>query len=146
MSVLTRLPETGGENHGRHTRSHWEYLFPEIRKRFSGMLARAIGPEQIRSYLDDQCSRGLSASSCNHRRTILNSIFNWAIRWRRFDENPVRAVSQFQEPPGRSRVPTAEEFRKLLKVVEPNIELYVFVLLAATMVMVDLIAQELLAQ
>ena len=41
--------------------------------------------------------------SVNKYPTILNSIFNESARHGRYDINPVRAVHQFREPPGRDR-------------------------------------------
>ena len=58
---------------------------------------------------------GLSASSVNHYRTIRNSIFNEAVRHGRYDTNPVRAIHQFREPPGRDRFLSVEEFRLLIE-------------------------------
>lgn len=54
----------------------------------------------------------MSASSINHHRTIVNGIFNFAVKRGRFDKNPVGAVPQWQEPPGRDRIVSAE-FRTL---------------------------------
>lgn len=62
-------------------------------------------------YLADE--RKLSASSVNHHRTILNGIFNFAVRRGKYDQNPVAAVRQRQEPPGRDRIVTPDEFRAL---------------------------------
>jgi site-specific recombinase XerD len=53
----------------------------------------------IGAFLDSLATdRKLSASSVNHHRTILNSVFNFAMRRGRFDKNPVAAVRQRPEP------------------------------------------------
>jgi len=55
-----------------------------------------------------------AASSINKYRTILCSTFNFAIRRGKYDRNPVSAVTQRKEPPGRDRFLSAEDFRKLI--------------------------------
>jgi len=64
----------------------------------------------------------------------MNSVFNFAIkRQRYFSDNPVSAVEQMKEPPGRDRVPTKEEFRRILHFSRQNdIELYGFLVLDIT--------------
>jgi len=64
----------------------------------------------------------------------MNSVFNHAIRNRKYDENPVKAIPTFTEPPGRDRFTTPEEilkfFEKCDKLEEQ--ELKTFVIPAAT--------------
>jgi len=76
----------------------------------------------------------LSATSANHYRTILNSTFNFAIARKKFDFNPVKAVHQFPESPGRDRFTTSEELNQVLTVCdsESDLELKAFILIAAT--------------
>ena len=119
--------------HGRETKSGFEYLTPEILEWFGDMKARAITSETVKEYLDQKQLGGLSASSLNHRRTILNSIFNFAIRWKKFDENPVAAIPQFREPRGRRLMPTTRQIHKLLgEARKISDELWVFLLLLIT--------------
>jgi integrase len=93
----------------------FHYLLPRVREAFGGAKAREVTTEKVQEFLDRlKDESGLSASSVNHYRTILNSIFNEAIRQGRYDANPVRAVHQFREPPGRNRFLSIEEFRPLL--------------------------------
>jgi integrase len=73
--------------------------------------------ERIQEFLDRLKDGGLSASSVNHYRTILNSIFNEAIRHGRYDANPIRAIHQFRGPPGRDRFLSIEQFRLLMAVL-----------------------------
>ena len=76
----------------------------------------------------------LAPSSVNHYRTILNSTFNFAIKWKQYDENPVKAVHQIQERPGRDRFTTPDELVSLLEICEreQDTELKAFIILAAT--------------
>jgi integrase len=123
------------ENHGKHKPSRFEYLLPRLRKRFEGQKAREIGPDKVQEFLFDLSEKeGLSASSVNHYRTIMNSVFNFAIKWKQYDENPVRAVHQFSEPPGRDRFTDSDELRALLEVCdrEGDPELKAFIVIAAT--------------
>ena len=59
----------------------------------------------MRDFLADLRTEGLAASSINQCRTILCSVFNYAIRFEKYDKNPVSVVPQEKEPPGRDRFP-----------------------------------------
>jgi hypothetical protein len=76
-------------NHGSRTRSEFEYRPPRILTRFKAMKAREINPDAVRSFLADLRAEGLAASSINQCRTILCSVFNYAIRFEKYDRNPV---------------------------------------------------------
>src|SRR5437763_4739205 len=91
------------ENHAKNRPSKFEYLTPRIEKLFK-LKARYITSDLVRDFLSSlKDEEKLSASSLNHYRTILNSVFNYAIRNKKYNENPVTAVSTFPEPPGRER-------------------------------------------
>jgi integrase len=91
--------------------------------------------EKVQEFLDRlKDEDDLSASSVNHYRTILNSIFNEAVRHGRYDTNPVRAIHQFREPPGRDRFLSVEEFRLLLdKCKDPELRTVILVLCMTTL-------------
>ncbi len=89
----------------------------------------------VRAFLNSlRDEEGLSASSVNHYRTIINSVFNYAIRNKKYDENPVKAVPMMPQPPGRDRFTTPEEIQKLLDMCERenDLEMKAFVIIAAT--------------
>ncbi len=106
-----------------------------MRDAFGGAKAREMTTEKVQAFLDRlKDEEGLSASSANHYRTILNSIFNEAIRHGRYDANPVRAVHQFREPPGRDRFLSIEEFRLLLAgCKDPELRTVILVLCMTTL-------------
>ena len=79
--------------------------------------------------------RRLSASSVNHHRTIVNGIFNFAVKRGRFDRNPVTAVRQRPEPPGRDRIVSPAEFRTMWDKAEGDREMRAFLALAGTTTM-----------
>jgi integrase len=121
-------------NHAKTRPSKFEYLVSRLKKLLN-LKARHITSDLVRDFLNDlKAEEELSASSLNHYRTILNSVFNYAIRNKKYDENPVKAVPTFPEPPGRDRFTTPEEILKILdKCDEENDpELKVFVIIAAT--------------
>ncbi len=91
-----------------------------MRARFRGHLARHISPDDVEQFLDDLEEGGLGPTSINHFRTILNNTFNFAIKRGRYDQNPVSAVPQRQEPPGRDRFVEPEELRAILDKVEDD--------------------------
>jgi len=129
------------ENRGKHTASKFEYRYPRILEHFKEFLARDITPEAIETFLNSlhqtewvpvegsakydkkakrtkvakkqvETDAPLSASSKNQYRTILSSIFSFNIRRGRYDANPVKAVRQQKEPPGRDSLMTPDEFRQ----------------------------------
>jgi integrase len=124
--------------HGSKTRSQFQYLYPHILDHFAGNRAREITPDLVDAYLDHLATDReppLSASSVNHHRTILNGIFNFAIKRGRFDKNPIAAVRQRPEPPGRDRIVSPSEFRLLWAHAEHDPEMRAFLALAGTTTM-----------
>jgi integrase len=107
---------------------------PRVLEAFGGAKARDMTPAKVQEFLDRLRSNGLSASSVNHYRTIINSIFNEAIRHGRYDVNPIRAIHQFREPPGRDRFLSIEEFRLLMaKCKDPELRTMILVLCMTTL-------------
>ena len=130
-SVIFKDLLDGWEEHlgDRITKNKLQYIISEIREKFGECKARSITSEDIMKYLQEK--KELSASSLNHRRTVLNSVFGWAIKWKLYDDNPVSAIPQFKEPPGRQRLMSLEELSQLLDYSEKNdTELYVFLKIA----------------
>ncbi|PYQ17001.1 MAG: hypothetical protein DMF80_02425 [Acidobacteria bacterium] len=112
----------------------FRYLLPRVLEAFGGAKARDMTPAKVQEFLDRLRSNGLSASSVNHYRTIINSIFNEAIRHGRYDVNPIRAIHQFREPPGRDRFLSIEEFRLLMaKCKDPELRTVILVLCMTTL-------------
>jgi integrase len=118
--------------HGQHTRSRFEYRLPRIKERFAKLRAREITSDRVEEFLRTLEEEGFAASSVNQHRTIINSVFNHAIKRGKYDRNPVSAVPQRKEPPGRDRFLTPDEFRRLTDECRPDPALYAFVWLAAT--------------
>ena len=118
------------EKHGK-TKRGFHYLMPRLEK-FKKLKARQFTPEIIDEFLR-KLSETLSASSVNHYRTMLNSSFNFAIKWKRYDDNPVKIIPQMTEPEGRDRFVEVEELTKLLEKCrdEKDYELQGFIILAA---------------
>jgi integrase len=127
VAMLTHFPKRKFEQLGfKDLLEAWEpahvkktpsfsYLLKRVRDEFGGVKAREVTTARVQQFLDRlRDVAGLSASSVNKYRTILNSIFNESVRHGRYDVNPVRAVHQFREPPGRDRFLSIEEFRLLL--------------------------------
>ena len=98
----------------------------------SKSCAREITPDAIERFLKKLEDSGLAASSVNQHRTILNSIFNFALKREKYDRNPVSAVPQRKEPPGRDRFLTPEEFRRLAQESRADPQLDAFLWLAVT--------------
>jgi len=75
----------------------------------------------------------LSPSSANHYRTILNSAFNFAIRWKKYNDNPVIPIKQVPERDPRDRFVEVSELAALIEQCqkENDLELQAFIVLAA---------------
>jgi integrase len=101
---------------------------------FDKKRAREITPDGVRAFLADLREEGLAASSIKQCRTILCSVFNYAIRFEKYDKNPVSVVSREKEPPGLDRFPEPEEIVAMIRVCEEkgDLELKAFLVLAPT--------------
>jgi integrase len=121
-------------HHGSKTRSKFQYRTPRVIARFGKKIAREINPDAVRGFLSDLREEGLAASSVNQCRTILCSVFNYAIRFEKYDKNPVSVVAQEREPPGRDRFPEPREIVDMIRVCEEkeDLELKAFLVLAST--------------
>jgi integrase len=118
------------EKHGKFKRG-FHYKMHRLEK-FKKIKARNFTPEMIDDFLSE-LSKELSASSVNHYRTMLNSSFNFAIKWKRYDDNPVSIIPQMTEPEGRDRFVNVAELTTLLEKCrdEKDYELQGFIILAA---------------
>ena len=121
------------ERHGKNRPSKFQYLLPRLDK-FRSIKARNFTPEMVQEFLDDLLNNEeLSPSSVNHYRTILNSAFNFAIKWKKYDDNPVRPIPQIPEREARDRFVEVSEVADLIEQCqkEEDYELQAFIVLAA---------------
>ncbi|MDT5155946.1 MAG: hypothetical protein QOH51_303 [Acidobacteriota bacterium] len=121
------------ERHGKHRPSKFEYLLFRL-DRFKQMKARHISPELIQDFLYELLEKEkLSPSSANHYRSIFNSTFNFAVRWKKYDDNPCAPVHQIEERDPRDRFVTVQELVSLFNqcVIEKDFELRGFIAVAA---------------
>jgi len=121
------------ERHGKHTNSKFGYLLFRLDK-FKPMKARNLSPEMVQEFLDELLDvEKLSPSSTNHYRTMLNSAFNFAIKWKKYDDNPVAPIPQFPEGEPRDRFVEVSELVALIEQCqkENDLELQAFIVLAA---------------
>ena len=119
------------ERHAKHRNNKFSYLLPRLDK-FRLIKARNLTPEMIQDFLDELLET-LSPSSVNHYRTIINSAFNFAIRWKKYDDNPVIPIKQVPEREARDRFVEVAELARLIEQCqqEKDLELQAFILLAA---------------
>jgi len=118
------------ERHGK-TKRGFAYLMHRLEK-FKKIKARNFMPEMIDDFLQDLL-KTLAPSSVNHYRTILNSSFNFAIRWKKYDDNPVSVIPQIPERESRDRFVEVGELGALIGKCqeEKDFELQGFIILAA---------------
>lgn len=118
------------ERHGQFKRG-FQYKMHRLDK-FRNTKARQFTPEMVKDFLQELLET-LSPSSVNHYRTILNSSFNFAIKRKKYDENPVAVVSQIPEREARDRFVEVSELAALIEQCqkEKDFELQGFIILAA---------------
>src|SRR6266404_3507895 len=119
------------ERHAKDRPSKFQYLLPRLDK-FRKLKARNFTPEMVRDFLDDLL-KTLSPSSVNHYRTILNSAFNFAIKWKKYDDNPVIPIKQLPEREARDRFVEVTELVAIIEECQKqkDYELQAFIILAA---------------
>jgi integrase len=117
--------------HAKHRNNKFEYLLPRL-DRFRPIKARKLSSESIQEFLDELL-KDLSPSSVNHYRTIFNSTFNFAIKWKKYDENPLAPIRQIPETEPRDRFVTVAEMASLLETCKSkgDFELRGFIAVAA---------------
>jgi len=130
--MFRELLKTWWENHGRHTRSAFKYLKPRIENFFAGMKVAEISDSTIRSFLDRLEQSGYSNAYINSHRTLLNSVFSYAVQTGAYDKNPVLLVQPKHEQPRDRLIDPATEWPRLAKECQADAELWAFVLVAAT--------------
>jgi integrase len=121
------------ERHGKHRPSKFEYLLFRL-ERFKAIKARQITSEMVQDFLYELLEvEKLSPSSANHYRSIFNSTFNFAIKWKKFNENPVKPVPQIEERDPRDRFVEVKEILAIVEkcLEEEDYELLGFTILAA---------------
>ncbi len=118
------------ERHGK-TKRGFHYKMERLEK-FRNIKARRLAPEMIDDFLRE-LAKDYSPSYVNHYRTIFNSAFNFAVRWKRYDENPVAVIPQIPEREARDRFVEVSELAALIEKCreEKDFELQGFIILAA---------------
>ncbi len=132
--MFSELADKWWEGHGRYTRSCLRFLRERIHRQFGLLRARDVEIAAIRTFFAELERRGYSPAYINSHRTMLNSIFNYAIRNREYDRNPNGSIPQLRERE-RTRLVTLEEWQQLLAACEGDPELRCFVILAAVTTM-----------
>jgi len=119
------------ERHGK-TKRGFQYKIHRLEK-FKKIKARKLLPEMIDDFLKELLEEEYSPSYVNHYRTIFNSTFNYAIRWKKYDDNPVAVIPQIPEREARDRFVEVSELAALIEKCheEKDFELQGFVILAA---------------
>jgi integrase len=121
------------ERHAKHRNNKFEYRLFRL-DRFRPMKARSLTPEVVQDFLNELTEvEKLAPASVNHYRTILNSSFNFAIKWKKYDDNPVTPIPQVPEREPRDRFVEVSELAALIEQCqkEEDYELQAFIILAA---------------
>lgn len=119
------------ERHGK-TKRGFQYKIHRLEK-FKKVKARNLTPEMIDDFLKGLLEEDYSPSFVNHYRTIFNSSFNYAIKWKKYDDNPMAVIPQIPENEPRDRFVEVSELAALIEQcqAEKDYELQGFIILAA---------------
>jgi integrase len=120
------------ERHGKSKRG-FQYKIHRLEK-FKKIKARKLLPEMIDDFLRELLEEEeYSPSYVNHYRTIFNSAFNFAIKWKKYDDNPCAVIPQIPEREARDRFVEVSELAALIGKCqeEKDLELQGFIILAA---------------
>ena len=128
--LFSVLADKWWKEHGQYTRSCFRFLRKRIDREFGSLKAKEIHVPVIRNFFAELDRHGYSAAYINSHRTMLNSIFNYALESREFDRNPVSSIPQLREHK-RTRLLDLKEWRRLLTACNGDPELRCFVVLAA---------------
>ncbi len=128
--MFSELLNTWWQEHGQYTRSCFRYLRPRVDRYFGPLRARDIQVPTLRVFFTELEKRGYSPAYANSHRTMLNSIFNYAVKTGNYDRNPVASLPQLRERE-RTRLLSSDEWRRLLAACDGDSELRCFIILAA---------------
>jgi integrase len=120
------------ERHAKNKRG-FHYKIDRLDK-FRKIKARNLRPEMIDDFLTELLEvEEYSPSYVNHYRTIFNSAFNFAIRWKKYDDNATAVIPQMPEREARDRFLKVSELATLIEKCqeEKDFELQAFIILAA---------------
>lgn len=120
------------QRHAKNKRG-FHYKINRLDK-FRKVKARNLRPEMIDDFLKELLeAEEYSPSYVNHYRTIFNSAFNYAIRWKKYDDNPISVIPQIPEREARDRFVEVSELAALIEKCqeEKDFELQGFIILAA---------------
>lgn len=88
---------------------------------FSGKHLSEITPQLIEHYKSARIKE-VSPATVNRELTCLKSMFNKAIAWNEFNDNPVRKVKMLKENNIRLRYLEKEEIKRLLDACAPHLK------------------------
>jgi len=99
---------------------------------FGDKKLHQITPLALERYKRER-SQEVSRSTVNRELACLKHIFSKAVVWDLADDNPVKKVKLFKEPPGRVRFLSLEEIRRLLAASTPHLRPIIMVALLTGM-------------
>ena len=95
---------------------------------FKGETLRSIGPALIERYkaerkvdLAKNTGNTVSPATVNRALALLKTLFAKAVEWDRLETNPAVRVKKLKEPPGRERVATPDEVRRLVEASDSDV-------------------------
>lgn len=95
---------------------------------FTGQTLGSIGPAQVERYKAERKveaaknhGKTVSPATVNRSLALLKTLFTKAVEWGRIAANPAARVKNLKEPPGRERVATQDEARRLIEASDASL-------------------------
>lgn len=98
-----------------------ENLIANLKRTFGGKYLHEITPMMIERFKAAR-RESVAPATVNRELACLKCMFNKAIQWGRYDDNPVRRVRLFRENNQRTRYLESDEIQKLLENCQENIK------------------------
>lgn len=112
----------------RQSKKSWksdELSVASLNRFFKGETLPSITPEKVERYRaarkveaakNSKAGTPISPATCNRELAALKTLLSKAVEWGRIEVNPAARVKLLKEPPGRERILTEGEAKKLLEV------------------------------
>lgn len=111
------------EEYCKQNKRSWqrdEFSLNSLKEFFKGETLQSLGPEKIERFKAKRKAE-VSPATVNRELACLKTMFSKAVEWGRTEKNPAAKVKKFRENPGRERILSPEEARRLIECAAPSI-------------------------
>jgi integrase len=106
---------------GKRSWKNDEFLLNTLKNFFKGETLQTITAEKIERFKVVRKGE-VSPATVNRAISCLKTLLNKAVEWGKLPASPAVRIKKFREPPGRERILSPEEARRLLDVASPEFQ------------------------